>query len=157
RWPGSEAIPGLQAILALLAGKLLGKRRISHISDLCNDEGAGLFAGLNTLPKATFATDYSYRTERAMSERFVSALLAKAGVTEGPGCFNLDFHTIPFRGEDSDLEKHWLAKRNRAGVSVMAFVAQQRHSRVMCYATANVVRDEADRMAVRFADYWKEQ
>ena len=59
-----------QAILALLCGKLLGQRRISHISDLCNDEGAGLFADLNVLPKATFATDYSYRTERPMSDRF---------------------------------------------------------------------------------------
>jgi hypothetical protein len=29
------------------------------MSDLCNDEGAGLFAGLNVLPKTTFATDYS--------------------------------------------------------------------------------------------------
>ena len=51
-WPGSQAIGSVQAILALLAGKLLGQRRISHISDLCNDEGAGLFAGLNVLPKA---------------------------------------------------------------------------------------------------------
>jgi len=33
--PGSEQIPPLQALLALLAPKLLGKRRGSHISDLC--------------------------------------------------------------------------------------------------------------------------
>ena len=59
QWPGSSAIPALQAILALLSAKLLGKRRISHIDDLCNDEGAGLFSGLNVLPKTTFATDYS--------------------------------------------------------------------------------------------------
>jgi transposase len=156
-WPGSSAIGAVHAILALLSAKLLGKRRISHINDLCNDEGAGLFAGLNVLPKATFATDYSYRTERAMSDRFVKALLAKAGVHESPACFNLDFHAIAYRGEDSDLEKHWLAKRNRAGVSIMAFVAQQRSSRLMCYATANVVRDDMDAMAVRFADHWKEQ
>ena len=60
--PGSEAIPPLQALLAILTPKLLGKRRVSHISDLCYDEGAGLFAGLNVLPKTTFATDYSYKT-----------------------------------------------------------------------------------------------
>ena len=59
--PGSEQIPPLQALLAFLAAKLLGKRRVSHISDLCCDEGAGLFAGLNVLPKATYATDYSTR------------------------------------------------------------------------------------------------
>jgi transposase len=40
--PGSQQIPPLQALLALLVPKLIGKRRVSHISDLCNDEGAGL-------------------------------------------------------------------------------------------------------------------
>jgi hypothetical protein len=156
-WPGSEMIGPVQAMLALLAGKLLGQRRISHISDLCNDEGAGLFAGLNVLPKATFATDYSYRTERRMSDRFVKTLLARAPFEEAPGSFNLDFHAVAYRGNEADLEKHWLAKANRAGTSIMAFVAQDRHSRVMCYATANVLRDDMDAMAVRFTDYWKEQ
>jgi transposase len=65
--PGSEPIPPLQALLALLLPKLLGQRRISHISDLCTDEGAGLWAGLNVLPKTTYATDYSYRTDRMNS------------------------------------------------------------------------------------------
>jgi transposase len=53
RLPGSEAIPPLQALLALLVPKRLAKRRVSHISDLCDDEGAGLSAGLNALPKVT--------------------------------------------------------------------------------------------------------
>ncbi len=157
RWPGSSAIPALQAILALLSAKLLGKRRISHINDLCNDEGAGLFSGLNVLPKTTFATDYSYRTDRGMSERFIDALVGKAPLGEGPHTFNLDFHTIAFRGNDADLEKHWLAQRNRAGAAIMAFVAQESRRRVMCYATANVLRNEADQMAVRFVDHWKTQ
>ena len=43
--PGSKQIPPLQALLALLAPKLIGKRRVSHICDLCNDEGAGLVRG----------------------------------------------------------------------------------------------------------------
>jgi transposase/alkylated DNA nucleotide flippase Atl1 len=157
QWPGSCAIPASQAILALLSAKLLGKRRISHIDDLCSDEGAGLFGGLNVLPKTTFATDYSYRTDRGMGERFIDALVSKAPLGDGPYTFNLDFHTIAFRGDDADLEKHWLALRNRAGVAVMAFIAQEAKRRVMCYATANVLRDEADQMAVRFADHWKAQ
>jgi transposase len=155
RWPGSRAIPALQAILALLTAKLLGKRRISHISDLCNDEGAGLFSGLNVLPKTTFATDYSYRTDRGMNERFIDALLSKVALGQGPFTFNLDFHAIAFRGSDADLEKHWLATRNRAGAAVMAFVAQELKRRVMCYTNANVLRNEADQMAVRFAEHWK--
>ena len=97
--PGSEPIPPLQALLALLVPKLLGKRRVSHISDLCHDEGAGLFAGLNVLPKVTYATDYSYKTERAMTERLIAAVIAKTPLGDPPLSFNLDFHAIPFRGD----------------------------------------------------------
>jgi transposase len=155
--PGSKQIPPLQALLALLAPKLIGKRRVSHICDLCNDEGAGLFAGLNVLPKTTYATDYSYKTERAMTDRLITAVIAKVPLGDAPLSFNLDFHSIPFRGAEPDLEKHWVAMRNRALPSVMAFVAQAAGQRVICYATANVLRDEADRMVPKFADYWKEQ
>jgi transposase len=155
--PGSKQIPPLQALLALLAPKLIGKRRVSHISDLCHDEGAGLFAGLNVLPKITYATDYSYKTERAMTERLVAAVIAKTPLGDPPLSFNLDFHSIPFRGAEPDLENHWVPMRNRALPSVMAFVAQVAGRRVLCYATANLLRDEADRMVPRFADYWKEQ
>jgi transposase len=155
--PGSKQIPPLQALLALLVPKLIGKRRVSHISDLCNDEGAGLFAGLNVLPKTTYATDYSYKTERAMTERLITAVIAKTPLGEHPLSFNLDFHAIPFRGAEPDLENHWVPTRNRGLPSVMAFVAQAVGRRVICYATANILRDEAERIIPRFADYWKEQ
>jgi hypothetical protein len=49
--PGSERIPATSALLSLLALKLLDKERRSHISDFNCDEGLGLFAGLNVLPK----------------------------------------------------------------------------------------------------------
>jgi transposase len=155
--PGSEQIPPLQALLALLVPKLLGKRRVSHISDLCQDEGAGLFAGLNVLPKITYATDYSYKTERAMNERLIAAVIAKTPLGDPPHSFNLDFHAIPFRGAEPDLENHWVPMRNRAGPAVMAFVAQAASRRVLCYATANVLRAEADGLVPKFAEYWKEQ
>jgi transposase len=155
--PGSEQIPPLQALLALLLPKLLGNRRISHISDLCTDEGAGLWAGLNVLPKTTYATDYSYRTDRTMHERLVAAVVAKTPLGDPPHSFNLDFHAIPFRGHEPDLEKHWVPMRNRALTAVMAFVAQAAGRRIMCYATANVLRKDADSMVPRFAEYWKGQ
>jgi transposase len=155
--PGSEQVPPLQTLLALLTPKLLGKRRVSHISDLCCDEGAGLFAGLNVLPKTTFATDYSYKTQRAMTERLVAAVIGKTPLGDPPLSFNLDFHAIPFRGAEPDLENHWVAMRNRALPAVMAFVAQAADRRVICYASANFLRDEADTMVPKFADYWQEQ
>jgi hypothetical protein len=36
-------------------------------------------------------------------------------------------------------------------------VAQAVGRRVLCYATANILRDEADHLVPKFADYWKEQ
>ena len=66
-YPGSEMVPALSALLSLLALKLLDKERRSHIDDFNCDEALGLFAGLNVLPKKSFATDYSYRTERGIS------------------------------------------------------------------------------------------
>jgi hypothetical protein len=61
-YPGSKMIPADAALLSLLALKLLRKERLSHIDDYNVDEGLGLFAGLNVLPKKSFTTDYSYRT-----------------------------------------------------------------------------------------------
>ncbi len=63
-YPGTEMIPADAALLSLLALKLLRKERLSHIEDLNLDHALGLFAGLNVLPKKTFVTDYSYRTQR---------------------------------------------------------------------------------------------
>ncbi len=51
--PGSQMIPALQSVLALLALKLTGRERISHVMDVCTDPGFALFAGLNVLPKTT--------------------------------------------------------------------------------------------------------
>jgi hypothetical protein len=64
RYPGSTMVPAPSALLSLLSLKLLDKERRSHISDFNFDEALGLFAGLNILPKKSFATDYSYRAQR---------------------------------------------------------------------------------------------
>ena len=55
------------------------------------------------------------------------------------------------------MENHWVPMRNRVLPSVMAFVAQVTGRRVLCYATANLLRDEAESMVPKFAEYWKDQ
>lgn len=39
----------------------------------------------------------------------------------------------------------------------MAFVAQEWQRRILCYATANVLREQAEMLVVDFAEYWKTQ
>src|SRR5947209_6672162 len=56
-YPGSKMVPATQALLSLLALKLLDKERRSHVNDFSFDEGLGLFAGLNVLPKKSFLTE----------------------------------------------------------------------------------------------------
>jgi hypothetical protein len=84
-------------------------------------------------------------------------VIARTRLGDPPLSFNLDFHAIPFRGAEPDLENHWVPTRNRAGAAVMAFVAQAASRRVLCYATANVLRAAADGLVPKFADSWKEQ
>ena len=75
-YPGSGMVSATSALLSLLALKLTDKERRSHISDFDFDEALGLFAGLNILPKATFATDYSYRTVRENQQRLLAGWVA---------------------------------------------------------------------------------
>ena len=144
-YPGSGMVPATSALLNLLALKLIDKERRSHISDFNFDEAMGLFAGLNVLPKATFATDYSYRTVRENQQRllagWVSQLLPR--LDPEPNAFSLDFHSIPHRGEDNGLENHYVPMRGKAVPSVLTFFAQAVKSRLLCYSDATVGRKQA--------------
>ena len=74
-YPGTKMIPPLQYVLSLLALKLLGRERYSHVMDCCHDLGLGLFAGLNAIPKTTALTTYSYRIVRKKNLRFLKAIV----------------------------------------------------------------------------------
>jgi hypothetical protein len=65
--PGSTPIPALNRLLALLALKLTGQERLSHVMDVCTDPGLSRFAALNTLPKTTALSTSSYRVTRPMT------------------------------------------------------------------------------------------
>ena len=157
-YPGTAMIPATSAVLSLLALKLLDKERRSHISDFNCDEGLGLFAGLNVLPKAAFATEYSYRTQRGHQQRLLSGGIAALAPRLFPDgrAFALDFHAIPFRGDPSALDNHYLPRRGKAGPSVLCFFAQEQDSRVVCYANANLTRADQPGELMRFVAFWHE-
>ena len=73
-YPGTVVIPAVSSLLSLLAHKLIGVRRVSHVDDLAADPAAGLFAGLSALPKATALTTYSYRLTHTHQQRFLAGL-----------------------------------------------------------------------------------
>lgn len=149
-------VPGVRALLSLLTLKLLDKERRSHIGDFDFDEALGLFAGLNILPKKSYAIDYSYRTTGTHQRRLLSAWIEKLAPLLFPRAkaFCLDFHAIPYRGDASALENHYLPRRGQAGTSVLTFFAHEPKSRVLCYANANLVRADQGQQWLAFVDFW---
>ena len=156
QYPGSAMVPAPAALLSLLALKLLDKERRSHIGDFNFDEALGLFAGLNILPKKSFATDYSYRTDRRQQEALLQGWVKALAPVMFPNAagFSLDFHPIPYRGEPSGLDRHYLPRRGVAGPSVLSFFALEQKSRCLCYSNANLTRADQNGELMRFVEFW---
>jgi len=155
-YPGSALVPATSALLSLLALKLLDKERRSHLDDFNCDEALGLFAGLNILPKKSFATDYSYRTQRSQQQQLLAGWVQALAALLFPSAttFALDFHAIPYRGDPTGLDNHYLTRRGRAGPSILTLFAQEQDSRVLCYANANLTRADQDEEPLRFVEFW---
>jgi hypothetical protein len=155
-YPGSGMIPAPAALLSLLTLKLLDKERRSHITDFDFDEALGLFAGLNVLPKKSYATDYSYRTSRSCQQGLLSRWVAGLAPLLFPEAqeFCLDFHAIPFRGEPGGLDNHYLPTRGKAAPSVLSFFAYEPQSRVLCYSSADLTRCNQAEELMRFVEFW---
>jgi hypothetical protein len=156
-YPGSQMVPASSALLSLLALKLLDKERRSHVNDFNFDEALGLFAGLNVLPKKSFLTDYSYRTQRFHQRQLLAAWVKSLAPLLFPQAqaFSLDFHPIPYRGDPTGLDQHFIPTRGQAGPSVLTFFAQEHESRVLCYANANLTRADQPGEIFRFVDFWQ--
>jgi hypothetical protein len=156
-YPGSKMVPADAALLSLLTLKLLDKERRSHIDDFNFEQALGLFAGLNILPKKSFATDFSYRTQRDHQQRLLAGWVKRLSPLLLPeaSSFSLDFHPIPYRGDEAVLENHYIPCRGQAERSVQTFFAQEHENQVFCYANANLTRDEQSGELLRFVDFWQ--
>jgi hypothetical protein len=142
---------------SLLALKLFGNARHSHVMSSVFDEGLALFAGLNVIPKRSFLTEYSCRILPAAYPQLMISwfeALKRLGFEHGVS-FDVDFHTIPFHGEDALLQKHYVSKRSRRQKGVLAFLAQDAEKRVFCYGNAAVRKEDQNDEILRFVEYWK--
>jgi hypothetical protein len=158
-FPGSKMVPAACAVRSLLALKLFGNARHSHVMSSVLDEGLALFAGLNVIPKRSFLTEYSCRVEPAcypMLMRDWFDTVSRLGLKWGTS-FDLDFHTIPFHGDDALVEKHYVSKRSRRQKGILAFLAQDADTRVFCYANGELRKDEQKDEILRFVEFWKQR
>src|SRR6202790_2021155 len=109
--PGSRMIPAGHALRTSLALKLWSIERKSHVMALVADEGLALFAGLNAFPKKSYLSEYSSHITRAPNTALLGAYQYQiAGDELLPGrSFNLDFHSVPYYGEDPVIERHFVS------------------------------------------------
>jgi transposase len=154
---GSKQIPRLNYLMSFLTLKLIGKERLSHVSDLNFDYGLGTFAGLNVLPKIAAITQYSYRNPHNLVLNLLkkwNCVLKEKGYLKGQ-YINLDFHSTPHWGEESQLQNHWVPTRGKAMKSVLCFFAQDLETTYLCYSNGQIPKDEAPDEILNFVSFYQ--
>jgi hypothetical protein len=157
RLPGSKMIPPAHALRACLALKLWSIERKSHVMALVADEGLALFSGLNATPKKSYLSEYSSRITPRQTDRLLAAWhdqLAGCQLLDGSS-FNLDFHSVPYYGQDPIIEKHYVSARSRSQPGMLVFLAQDEHSQTFCYANADLRKGEESEEIFRFIRFWE--
>ena len=157
--PDGDRIPAGCAWRALLALKLWGIGRPSQAMSEIFDPGLALFAGLNAMPKRSTLTEYSTRVD---PRRFPALMhdwnraIRSHGLVAGAS-FDLDFHTIPYHGDQALIEKYYVSKRSRRQNGILAFLARDAEARVFCYADATIRKGARNDAILRFVEDYREE
>ena len=159
--PGSKMIPAPHALRACLALKLWSIERKSHVMAWVADAGLALFPGLNAFPKKSYLSEYS---SRIAPTQITQLLAAWHDQVHGEGdrdplfadsSFNLDFHSVPFYGEDPLVQPHYVSARSRSQPSILVFLAQDPKAGAFCYSHADLRKGEEANEIFRFISFWK--
>jgi transposase len=157
RFPGTREVPALSSVLSLLALKAIGRRRVSHVDDVCVDPALASFAGLESLAKASSLGAYSYRLKRSHDEALLAGLarsMTKTGQSTGAD-FDLDFHAIMHFGDDVALETHYVPRRSQRTEAVLSFFAHDGSTRNLVYAHAACTKADQAGQVIAFARHWQ--
>jgi hypothetical protein len=156
--PESSDISKTQAALSMLLLKFIGNERLSHVGQYNTDRGFGLFAGLNVLPKPTYMCSYSCRTQASelieFQRKTVESFCRLCPELYQGKTINLDFHSIPHFGDESEMEKVWCGMRGKAMKGANTFFAQDGESNAVIYSRADIKRSEGSAEIKNFVDYW---
>jgi Transposase DDE domain len=155
--PGSQMIPAAHALRSSLALKLWSLERKSHVMPLVADEGLAFFAGLNAIPKKSYLSEYSSRLDRSNTTKLLASWhehVADDKLFPGKS-FNLDFHSVPFHGDDPVVQRHFVSMRSRRQKSVLTFLAQDLDGDAFCYSNADLRKGEEAAEVMRFVSFWK--
>ncbi len=143
----------------MLLLKLIGSERLSHIDNYNHEPGLALFAGLTVMPKTSYMVTYSCRTSQTLLDNFQENLM-KRFQTIYPQFYksnyiNLDFHSIPHYGTESQMEKVWVGAKHQVMKGANTLFAQDSQSNVILYTKGDVLRSNETEEINHFVDYWK--
>ena len=157
--PDSSDIGSTQACLSMLLLKLMGRKRLSHIGTYDREPGLGIFAGLNVLPKPTYMNTYSCRCSEyqvmKLQNSVVMGLKKKYPDLYCSDYINLDFHSIPHYGDESEMEKVWCGARGKTMKGANTIFVQDSQSNAILYTRADILRNEEVDEVKKFVAYWK--
>jgi len=157
--PDSSDIGSTQACLSMLLLKLIGRKRLSHIGTYDREPGLGIFAGLNVLPKPTYMNTYSCRCSESqvmnLQSKVITCLKKRYPGLYCSDYINLDFHSIPHFGDESEMEKVWCGARGKTMKGANTVFAQDSQSNVVLYTRADILRNEEADEVKKFVTYWK--
>ena len=75
----------------------------------------------------------------------------------GGHSFELDFHTIPYRGDEALIEKHYVSRRSRRQNGILAFLARDAEARLFCHADATIRKQDQNDAILRFAEDYRHE
>jgi len=157
--PDSSDIGSTQACLSMLLLKLIGRKRLSHIGSYDREPGLGIFAGLNVLPKPTYMNTYSCRCSESqvmdLQSKAITSLKKKYPELYMSDYINLDFHSIPHFGDESEMEKIWCGARGKTMKGANTVFVQDSQSNTILYTRADILRNEEANEVKKFVAYWK--
>lgn len=157
--PESSDIGSVQACLSMLLLKLIGNERLSHMDSYDQEPGLGVFPGLNRLPKSSYMNSYSCGTSEEMLLNFQKGIIRQFHKIY-PDYYqsqfiNLDFHSIPHYGEESEMEKVWCGSKGKTMKGANTVFAQDSRSNAILYTRADILRKEETKEIKKFVNYWK--
>ena len=157
--PSSSEISADNACLSMLLLKLMGCHRLSHIGRYDQEPGLGIFAGVNILPKTTYMNTYSCLCSESqlmeLQNEVISSLKKQYPDFYQSDYINLDFHSIPHFGDESEMEKVWCGARGKTMKGANTVFAQDSQSNTILYTRADILRNEEVEEVRKFVAYWK--
>jgi hypothetical protein len=157
--PGTKMVPAENALRSLLALKLIGRERKSHVMSMVLDEGLALFAGLNAIPKRSYLAAYSSRIGRKGNLQLMDAWFRHVGQLglARSGSLDLDYHTVPANTQKEPLQRHYVSRRSRRQQGILVFLARDAEERVLCYSNAGVTKEKQADEILRFVEFWERE